>query len=384
MTDVLGPASTNAVVTRPTRTISRGADPTWFRDCSNPALRDGTILPADFLNDVLAQLRTAFANSGITLDNGDDMLWRAMQAVSTRYAEDSSGAANAIVAAFDPPVTNYGSGGLMLAVKVANNVTGATTVKANALSTKALKKIDGADLVTGDLPASAIALMMFDGVKFQLLCTFATAPALPPMFGRNLIVISSSQSWTVPASVTQVYAQVWGAAGGGGASHSSGPCGGGGGDSGGYSQKLCTVTPGANISVTIGAGGAGGAGNGANGVDGGSSSFGAYCAATGGKKGLGGTAGGLGIGSGVPGVGSGGDLNLTGSAGKVAVPATPAIAFTAGGNGGDAPYLGGGGQGNYGTGIAGGPGAGGAGGGSQSGFTNAGGKGGDGLVILSY
>ncbi len=205
-----------------------------------------------------------------------------------------------------------------------------------------------------------------------------------PTFGRNLVIISVAQTFVVPPDVNNLFVEVWGGGGGGGASHPPAPCGGGGGDAGGYARKLCHVTPGEQIVCTIGAGGTGGISNGANGTAGGTTSFGTYCAATGGQPGIGGTAGALGNGSGVPGVGSGGDLNLPGSPGKVASPPTPSIAWTAGGNGGDAPFIGGGAQGGYFATRNGGPGAGGAGGGSYVGNTNKGGAGGKGQIIISY
>lgn len=69
-------------------------------------------------------------------------------------------------------------------------------------------------------------------------------------------------TFTVPAGITEVLIEMWGAGGGG---HSPG----GGGGSGGYWVGLIPVTPGGTINLTVGAGGSAGAtdvpaGNGGN------------------------------------------------------------------------------------------------------------------------
>ncbi|MBJ2176922.1 phage tail protein [Pseudomonas veronii] len=111
--------------------------------------------------------------------------------------------------------------------------------------------------------------------------------------------------WTVPDSVTKVQVEVVGGGGSGAfgadGSTTTGPGGGGGG---GISQRLCTVVPGSVITVTVGAGGDGVSTEGAGGVSGGTSSFGSFCSATGGRSGVM-NAGALG------GMGSGGDFNAS-------------------------------------------------------------------------
>ena len=86
-----------------------------------------------------------------------------------------------------------------------------------------------------------------------------------------------SSTFTVPAGVTKVRAIVIGAGGGGG--HSPGA--GSGGAGGGFAMGEYTVTPGQNISVTVGSGGS----YGTAGSSGSSSSFGSFCSATGGGGG---------------------------------------------------------------------------------------------------
>jgi hypothetical protein len=136
----------------------------------------------------------------------------------------------------------------------------------------------------------------------------------------RVAVITSSQSWVVPADVTKVYVKVIGGGGGGGSGfnilNGRGQSGGGGGG-GGVSEKAITgLIPGASVSVTIGAGGTGAAAGTTNdGSAGGSSSFGSHCSATGGAGGGGSTTpeGGSG------GIGSDGDLNYSSGSGGTGI-----------------------------------------------------------------
>lgn len=116
------------------------------------------------------------------------------------------------------------------------------------------------------------------------------------------LVLTSSQTWIVPAGVSRIKVTVVG--GGGGASGNNASQTGAAGGGGGAAIKTMVVTPGTSYAVTIGAGGSAGA----TGTSGGTSSFvgtGANVSATGGNA-EGGQEGGL---------GSGGDVNIAGGAG---------------------------------------------------------------------
>ncbi len=91
---------------------------------------------------------------------------------------------------------------------------------------------------------------------------------------------NASGTYTVPATVTRVWVQVWagGAGGAGGATVN----GGSGGSGGGYAELWCAATPGAAVTVTVGAGGALG-GAGAVGSAGNNSVFGSCVTVTGGS-----------------------------------------------------------------------------------------------------
>lgn len=108
----------------------------------------------------------------------------------------------------------------------------------------------------------------------------ASAGSAPSSAGSA--VFASSGSWTCPVGITSVYAT--GLGGGGGAGAGSGPFGSAGSDGaagGSASRKKVAVTPGANYTITIGAGG----GIGLNGSAGGSTSFGALLTIPGGGGG---------------------------------------------------------------------------------------------------
>jgi len=143
-------------------------------------------------------------------------------------------------------------------------------------------------------------------------------PALRPGFGSGVQTFATNGSFSVPAGVTQVEVEVWGAGAGSFASVPGLPSGGGSG--GGYAKKLITgLIPGQFLSVTVGSGGAGGTTSGAVAQSGGTSSFGQIVSATGGSVNYLSTPGQPQNGGTPPGVGVGGDVNFTGSAGTAAI-----------------------------------------------------------------
>lgn len=164
-------------------------------------------------------------------------------------------------------------------------------------------------------------------------------PVSSPIFWQQLalrgrVVLTSSQTWTVPLAMQLGYVRpfVKVVGGGGGGARNTGIANGaGGGGGGGVAEELVNLTGVASVDVTVGLGGAGASVAGNNGVAGGSSGFGAYCSATGGA---GGSASGDG---GAGGVGSGGDINYSIGSGGVSTRA-------AGDSEGQGGYGGGGGS----------------------------------------
>jgi hypothetical protein len=193
-------------------------------------------------------------------------------------------------------------------------------------------------------------------------------------FAQTTDTYTANGSWVVPAGVTSVTVEIWGAGGGGGGSNTNNS-GGSGGGSGAYVTRTVTVTPAASIPFTIGTGGTAGAAAGGNGGIGGNSTItiGGFTLNSNGGNGGVGNAGAVGTG----GAASGGSTNTTGNSGF--------IGGASGGNGGSSPNGGTGGIGN--TNAAGSagntPGAGG-GGGERGGGNQAGGTGARGEIRFTY
>lgn len=194
----------------------------------------------------------------------------------------------------------------------------------------------------------------------------------------QMMVFTSSSSFTIPAGVTRVKLKAWAGGGGGGAGTATIGSGGGGGG-GGHTEGLYTVTPAGALVITVGSGGTGsstssaGAAGGATSVTGMASGS---CATTAGGGGSSSGSGGGAAGGG--GSGSGGLLNVSGQGGGAGYSIGSA---GVGGNGGGSfcapctgPSASAGGQ----IGIF--PGGGGGGGGA----VNGGGNGAGGLVIIEW
>lgn len=181
-------------------------------------------------------------------------------------------------------------------------------------------------------------------------------------------IFLTSGTFTWPQKVTQIRVRCWAAGGSTAASSGTGNYTNGAGG-GGYAEKYISgVAPGTQIPVTVGIGGARQTNNVA-GQDGGTSSFGTYCGATGGR----GASGTPGAGA-DSGYGYGGDLNFPGGQGYGAYLNNFA---GSGGNGGGGGGAGGpGGQSVATDGRL--PGGGGAGAGTGS----LGSNGGNGLILV--
>jgi hypothetical protein len=154
-------------------------------------------------------------------------------------------------------------------------------------------------------------------------------PSLRPGVASGVQSFTSSGNFAVPAAVTQVEIEIWGAGSGSYASVAGLPSGGGSG--GGYARKLATgLVPGQIIPVIVGTGGAAGTTGGAAAGPGGTSSFGQFVNATGGSLNYLATTAAPQNGSTPPGIGVGGDVNFVGSAGQAGL-------YNQGGLGGASP-----------------------------------------------
>lgn len=94
------------------------------------------------------------------------------------FCNDSSGTPNVITAPFSPTITSLANGD-MVRVKVANSVTGPTTIAVNAIAAKNVVRPDGSALRQGDVVAGQILILEYDGTVFQAV-NLAPAAGLVP------------------------------------------------------------------------------------------------------------------------------------------------------------------------------------------------------------
>jgi hypothetical protein len=216
-----------------------------------------------------------------------------------------------------------------------------------------------------------LAVILATGVAADKANRAQLLAALRVFSAKNFLMFkdAGTTNWVVPAGITKVFAQLWGA--GGGADAGVGPpshIGSGGGSAGGYAAKLCTVVPAATIALTVGAKGV----KGSPATNGGTTSFGVVFSATGGQRGAYNGAGGA------PGSGVGGDINVSGAQGGQ-VQNLPSHVL--GATGGGSPFGGAGGA----LGMNGGwPGGGGGGSGGGDGQAHLSGDGADGGILLMW
>ncbi len=291
-----------------------------------------------------------------------------------------TGSVNALAITPSPAYTSYFLG-MTFKVSVANTNTGATTINANSLGTKTIKRLDGTDLKAGDIVTGEVILIVYNGTTFQL---------INQVVGYQAFVFTSTGTFVAPKGVTSVLVDIVGGGGGAGGNQGANTLGGGGGGGGasGATNVTSSVTALNSYAVVIGAGGLAGTGTGGGGQGGGVSSFNGI--SKGGGGGGSSTASNTGGAGGVAGDASAGAGGAGGSSGGAG---TAGSAGTGGGSGGAAASGGtanGGGGGASGLGLNGGAGstavgsvgAGFGGGGGGGGNQNQGGVGAPGLVII--
>lgn len=335
----------------------------------------GQLSAAEF-NNLATELENGVLRSGQALSGASVLQVATAMFINGVKADgfQDSGVANAYVAT---PVS--GSAGVTLPadyaalngacisfVAAATNTTASTLnigqTTGTLLGTKAIRT--QADTA---IPANAILAGQHVQVRFN--STFnagAGAWVLLPwaysdLAAHGMAVFTAGGTWTVPAGVVQARVTVIGGGGGGGSDVNGGSGGGGGG----IAKKVVSLVGVPSVAVTVGAGGASTA-------NGGTSSFGAFCSASGGSGSAGTNYGGGGI-------GSSGDINDTLGPGQqrhASVVPGDKISGKGGGPGGGGSIEAGAIAGNAATGF-------GCGGGGGTGGA-AGGAGKAGLVVVEW
>lgn len=203
------------------------------------------------------------------------------EAVAAVYGHDTGGD-DTYAVTLSPAPSSYVAG-MVVRMLVDTGNTGAATLNVNGLGAKNIYKhptvgaVSGT-LATGDIVASQVVTLVYDGTQFQLQSPTFTRQSL-----RAFTLLTSGTSHTFNQRTKYSYIELVGGGGGGGAASSDAKVGGGGG-AGGYCLVVDTYGLGSTITYAIGAAGA--ASSGAAGGDGGNTTFdGGYYIAAGGTGG---------------------------------------------------------------------------------------------------
>ncbi len=293
-TNILGPGhypNTNETATRPTPVATLKNFLAWFAQCdANGA--GGTNIDEQWLNALMASLRSPILNSGAQQDElSDDMIAEAM----ARYASGGvfctdGGVANAYV--LSTPLSFIMPKSYFLGQRLlwypANANTGASTVNAFGNGAKAIRRPDDTALAGGELVAGRAVDMVYDpaansGAGAFRLVPWSLANLVTTGGLLNLQLITATGTYTKTATAKKAIAIVVGGGGsGGGAIPMSSGVGLGGG-AGGAAIAFVDLSAISTVACTIGPGGVAVLAD--KGGDGGTTSFGAYAVATGGKGG---------------------------------------------------------------------------------------------------
>lgn len=248
---------------------------------------------ADFIGSPIRVKKIASPNSGATTItiNGVFGPYNVINPNGAALANAQLPASSVFTVVFDGTSAYLQSITAPLSVPLGG--TGLTTLTANAVLIG-----NGTSALISAVPSGTLPLISTGGAPaFAPLNMDASTPGggSPNLSGVlpaanapvNIIAIYPTPgtfTFTVPSHMWWVYAEVVGSGGGGAGENTGGPYTGGGGGAGGYAAEWCPVTPGTEVTVTIGAPGTGGpvSAGASNGFDGGSCSFGAFVSATGG------------------------------------------------------------------------------------------------------
>jgi hypothetical protein len=127
----------------------------------------GSIPPAQAIEYPQREIVNLIKKGGINPSNADlYQLTKGARRALYQFGVDT-GSANSLSVALDPPLDAYGSG-LEVRVIVAQDNTGASTIRINGLPTQQIVKKDGSQLYAGELRQGGIAVLVHDGTYFQL------------------------------------------------------------------------------------------------------------------------------------------------------------------------------------------------------------------------
>lgn len=122
------------------------------------------------------------------IEAGFDLLPDADEFGENQYVQDT-GAANAYVVTLDPNPLSYYEG-LRLLMKAANANTAASTINANGIGVKTIKRYNGDDLQANDITAGMIVYLIYDGTNFRIVSVHGAEVALAQSWATSTSVVS--------------------------------------------------------------------------------------------------------------------------------------------------------------------------------------------------
>ena len=142
------------------------ADPNASYVNGNPAEGiKGSIPPAQAIEYPQRELINLISYGGITPSDTDlAQVTRGVRRAKFAFGVDT-GSANSLSVALDPPLLAYDQG-TEIRVRVAEDNSGASTIRVNGLATQQIVRKDSSPLVQGDLRRGGVAVLVHDGANF--------------------------------------------------------------------------------------------------------------------------------------------------------------------------------------------------------------------------
>ncbi len=160
-------------------TIDIGGGKRGWRQQNKAAGIAGTEMTSAWFNAVQEELMKVIEAAGIAGSAGDwTQLYQALGKMRRgRYAVDTGGASNTIVITPDPATITLTAGDHFF-IRLANPITGASTVVVSSLAAVALRRADGTATQAGDAAANQLIETVFDGAALRIVSSQA-APVAP-------------------------------------------------------------------------------------------------------------------------------------------------------------------------------------------------------------
>lgn len=140
-----------------------------YVDKDVPGAVRGSAVPAKAIEHPQREIVALIDAAGFTPDDADlTQLLQGVRSQALNYAADA-GTADAMVVTLAPALAAYTAGLVLRVVKsAAANATTTPTLNVNGLGAKTIKRRDGSALEAGDLRASSIVTVLYDGTNFRL------------------------------------------------------------------------------------------------------------------------------------------------------------------------------------------------------------------------